>query len=38
MGADTTRITSGGNGTVNLLNLPSDAETRGCFVAEEGNS
>lgn len=43
MGADTTRITSGGkdkeNNTeyVNLLNLPSDAETRACFVAEEGN-
>lgn len=43
MGADTTRITSGGkdkgNGKeyVNLLNLPADAETRACFVAEEGN-
>lgn len=43
MGADTTRITSGGNDKdthteyVNLLNLPSDAETRECFVAEEGN-
>lgn len=43
MGADTTRITSGGkdkeNSTeyVNLLNLPSDSETRACFVAEPGN-
>lgn len=42
MGADTTRITSGGkdsDGTeyVNLLNIPADADTRACFVAEEGN-
>lgn len=41
LGADTTRITSGGRSggkeCVNLLNLPSDAETRACFVAEEGN-
>lgn len=43
MGADTTRITSGGKDKgagieyVNLLNLPSDATTRACFVAEEGN-
>lgn len=43
MGADTTRITSGGKDKsnkleyVNLLNLPSDAETRACFVAENGN-
>lgn len=43
MGADTTRITSGGkdkeNHTeyVNLLNLPADAETRECFAAEPGN-
>ena len=42
MGADTTRITSGGkdkDGTeyVNLLNIPADAETRACFVAEDGN-
>lgn len=43
MGADTTRITSGGKDKenhveyVNLLNLPSDAETRACFVAEDGN-
>lgn len=43
LGADTTRITSGGkdkaNNTeyVNLLNLPKDAETRGSFVAEKGN-
>lgn len=39
----TLRITSGGKDKsnhveyVNLLNLPADAETRACFVAEEGN-
>ena len=43
MGADTTRITSGGKDKgnnveyVNLLNLPSDEVTRSCFVAEKGN-
>lgn len=43
LGADTTRITSGGkdkgNGVeyVNLLNLPADAQTRACFTAEPGN-
>lgn len=43
MGADTTRITSGGKDKgnnveyINLLNLPSDEETRACFVAEKGN-
>ena len=43
LGADTTRITSGGKDKsnhieyVNLLNLPADAETRACIVAEEGN-
>lgn len=43
LGADTTRITSGGkdkaNRTeyINLLNMPADAETRACFVAEKGN-
>lgn len=43
MGADTTRITSGGKDKnakveyVNLLNLPADAETRACFIAEKGN-
>jgi len=43
LGADTTRITSGGkdksNNTeyVNLLNLPANATTRDCFVAEPGN-
>lgn len=43
MGADTTRITSGGKDKgnnveyVNLLNLPSDEQTRACFVAEPGN-
>lgn len=43
MGADTTRVTSGGKDKgakvdyVNLLNLPANAETRACFVAEKGN-
>lgn len=43
MGADTTRLTSGGKDKtakieyINLLNLPANAETRACFVAEEGN-
>lgn len=43
MGADTTRLTSGGKDKnakveyVNLLNLPANAETRACFVAENGN-
>lgn len=44
LGADTTRITSGGKDKnnkleyINLLNLPSDAETRACFVAEPLNA
>ena len=43
MGADTTRLTSGGKDKtskieyINLLNLPANAETRACFVAENGN-
>lgn len=43
LGADTTRITSGGKDKyggveyINLLNLPSDAFTRSCFIAERGN-
>lgn len=43
MGADTTRLTSGGKDKaakieyINLLNLPANTETRACFVAEEGN-
>lgn len=43
MGADTTRLTSGGKDKaakieyINLLNLPANAETRACFVAEKGN-
>ncbi|MGN0144137.1 MAG: DNA polymerase [Clostridium sp.] len=43
LGADTTRITSGGKDKrsdkeyINLLNLPADAETRACFIAEKGN-
>lgn len=42
-GTDTCRISSGGKDKakgieyINLLNLPSDAETRACFIAEEGN-
>lgn len=41
LGADTTRITSGGNDKendkkyINFLNLPADAETRSCFDAGE---
>jgi DNA polymerase I len=44
LGTNTARISSGGKDKnagveyVNFLNLPSDAETRGCFVAEKGNS
>ena len=43
LGADTTRITSGGKDKstnteyINFLNLPADAETRACMVAEPGN-
>ena len=43
MGTDTCRISSGGKDKaagveyINMLNLPSDAETRACFIAEEGN-
>lgn len=43
LGADTTRITSGGKDKenrvdyINFLNLPADAETRACFIAEEDN-
>lgn len=43
MGADTTRITSGGKDKaakveyLNLLNLPSDHVTRSCFCSENGN-
>lgn len=43
LGADTTRITSGGKDKaskveyINFLNLPADAETRACLVAEPGN-
>ena len=43
LGADTTRITSGGKDKsknieyLNLLNLPADEETRACFIAEENN-
>jgi DNA polymerase I-like protein with 3'-5' exonuclease and polymerase domains len=43
LGADTTRITSGGKDKtshtdyLNLLNLPGNPETRECFCAENGN-
>ena len=43
LGADTTRITSGGKDKgskveyINFLNFPADAETRACMVAEPGN-
>ena len=44
IGTDTGRLSSGGKDKehnieyINLQNLPADAETRACFVAEEGNS
>ena len=44
IGADTYRVTSGGvdKGNkvqyINFLNLPADAETRACFIAEDGNA
>lgn len=36
---DTGRLSSGNkrDGTVNLQNIPSDKETRSCFIPEEGN-
>lgn len=43
LGADTTRVTSGGKDKnnkieyINFLNLPADALTRSCFVSEKGN-
>lgn len=43
LGTDTCRISSGGKDKankieyVNMLNLPSDSETRACFIAEKGN-
>ena len=43
LGADTTRITSGGKDKgagieyINFLNFPSNEETRACMVAEKGN-
>ena len=43
LGTDTARISSGGKDKsakieyVNMLNMPADAETRACFIAEEGN-
>lgn len=44
LGADTTRITSGGKDKenrveyINFLNFPKDKETRACMIAEPGNS
>lgn len=35
---DTGRLSSGGAGFINFQNIPSDKETRSCFVADEGNS
>ena len=39
IGTDTARVSCGGGDedSINLLNLPSDALTRSCFIAEEGN-
>ena len=43
LGADTTRITSGGKDKenrieyINFLNFPADAETRSCMIAEPNN-
>jgi DNA polymerase I-like protein with 3'-5' exonuclease and polymerase domains len=39
LGTDTARVSSGGKPyNINLQQLPRDAETRACFIAEEGNS
>lgn len=43
IGTDTGRISSGGKDKaanieyINMLNMPADAETRACFIAEKGN-
>ena len=41
LGADTSRLSSGGNDGdieyINFQNLPADAETRSCFTCEKGN-
>ncbi len=38
LGTDTGRISSGGGlSKLNIQNIPNNAETRACFVAEEGN-
>ena len=37
LGADTGRLSSGGNGTINFQNFPRDTETRACFISEPGN-
>lgn len=39
IGADTFRMSGGGGvGEINLQQIPRDAETRACFISEEGNS
>lgn len=40
IGTDTGRVACGGSGneSINLLNIPSDAFTRSCFVADDGNA
>lgn len=44
LGTDTCRIATGGKDKkagieyINFLNIPSDEETRACFIAEKGNS
>lgn len=35
---NTGRVSSGGNGTPNMQNIPNNKETRACFIAEEGNT
>lgn len=37
LGTDTGRLSSGGDGSINMQNLPSDVETRACFISELGN-
>ena len=38
LGGDTGRLSSGGGeNSINIQNLPKNAETRSCFVAEKGN-
>lgn len=37
LGAATTRISSGGEDSINLLNIPREGNTRACFKCEKGN-